>query len=114
MEEEDPGMKMCYLSQVSKGLSRLWTCENFHERTGTDWRTETHDVGTGSVQNFPPLTFLSSKYFLQENFVMVHMIAERLIVPEEFGSVLIAADVSVQNKTSSGTLFRRQKDYFMF
>ncbi|RMX47943.1 hypothetical protein pdam_00005381 [Pocillopora damicornis] len=49
-----------------------------------------------------------------ENFVMVHTIAERLIVPEEFGSVLIAADVSVQNKTSSGTLFRRQKDYFMF
>lgn len=27
---------------------------------------------------------------------MVHTIAERLIVPEEFGSVLIAADVSVQ------------------
>lgn len=45
---------------------------------------------------------------------MVHTIAERLIVPEEFGSVLIAADVSVQNKTSSGTFFRRQKDYFMF
>lgn len=45
---------------------------------------------------------------------MVHKISERLIVPEEFGSVLIAADVSVQNKTSSGTFFRRQKDYFMF
>lgn len=45
---------------------------------------------------------------------MVHTIAERLIVPEEFGGVLIAADVSVQNKTSSGTFFRRQKDYFMF
>lgn len=47
---------------------------------------------------------------------MVHTIAERLIVPEEFGSVLIAADVSVQNKTSSGTFFShmRQKDYFMF
>lgn len=46
---------------------------------------------------------------------MVHKIAERLIVSEEFGSVLIAADVSVQNtRTSSGTFFRRQKDYFMF
>lgn len=40
---------------------------------------------------------------------MVHTIAERLIVPEEFGSVLIAADVSVQNKTSSGTFFSHMR-----